>query len=188
MHLQGTFSRIQMDPASHPTLLPPQELHQLGLPWTTANTTMRKAFLPMPFSAQTQLGLIGCALCGSDRLPESNVLYLPLLWAMCFGPCTSLGRVLLDANTPTNAADWISLSGYICVQAALQNFTGASAISSSQYFGNGEDASRGDDLGGADEFMNRLSLQVRQDLNQVRNVASDVGRRLGDFVSNLNKY
>ena len=76
------------------------------------------------------------------------------------------------------------------MQAQLQMYTGAQSISSSQYFGDGSDpreASGGAD-GGADELINRLSLQVRQDLSQVGTVAKDVGRKLGDFVSNLNKY
>lgn len=78
------------------------------------------------------------------------------------------------------------------VQAQLQQYTDAQSISSSQYFGDGSDprnmGSSAGDAGGADEFMNRLSLQVRQDLNQVSTVAKDVGRRFGDFVQNLNKY
>lgn len=71
------------------------------------------------------------------------------------------------------------------VQAQLQQFTGASAISSSDYFGDGPE-----DRGGggapedsADEFMNRLSLQVRQDVSQVKNMATEAGRKIGDFVS-----
>lgn len=69
------------------------------------------------------------------------------------------------------------------VQAQLQQFTGASAISSSDYFGNGSDAKdRADD--GADEFMNIFPLQVRQDVTQVKNLATEAGRKIGDFVSN----
>lgn len=70
------------------------------------------------------------------------------------------------------------------MQAPLQQFTGASAISSSDYFGDGPGHQGGGaEEGSADEFMNRLSLQVRQDVSQVKTLASEAGRKIGDFVS-----
>jgi hypothetical protein len=70
-------------------------------------------------------------------------------------------------------------------------YTGAQSISSAQYFGDGSDA-RGAGAGGAgdsaDELIGRLGMHMRQELSQVSTVAKDVGRRFGDFVSNLNKY
>lgn len=72
---------------------------------------------------------------------------------------------------------------FVMVQAQLQQFTGASAISSSDYFGDGSDVKdRGGD--GADEFMSIFPLQVRQDVTQVKNLATEAGRKIGDFVSN----
>lgn len=68
----------------------------------------------------------------------------------------------------------------VTVQATLQQFTGASAISSSDYFGDGPTSQGRADEGPADEFMNRLS----HDVTQVKNLATEAGRKIGDLVSN----
>eukprot|EP00892_Ulva_mutabilis_P003827 jgi/Ulvmu1/1816/UM119_0034.1 len=69
-------------------------------------------------------------------------------------------------------------------KAQLQQFTGASAISSSDYFGDRPEAKGTSGVeDSADEFMNRLSIQVRQDVSQVKNMATEAGRKIGDFVS-----
>jgi hypothetical protein len=78
------------------------------------------------------------------------------------------------------------------MQAQLKQYAGASSISSADYFGDGasaDPAARGGGGGSnADEFMSRLSLQVRQEMSQAKNIASDVGKRLGTFMQSLNNH
>jgi hypothetical protein len=71
------------------------------------------------------------------------------------------------------------------LQSQLRNFNGASAISSADYFNDGS-TSEGADT--ADEFMNRLSLQVQQEMKHVSSVATAATRKVGNLLSNLNRY
>lgn len=64
----------------------------------------------------------------------------------------------------------------------IGQFSGATAISSSDYFENG-DADVGSPT--AEQMMSRMALQARQDLSQMRTMASSVGRKLGDMAGNL---
>ena len=66
-------------------------------------------------------------------------------------------------------------------KAKINQYSGANAISSSDYFGEGE-REGGDDAGA---FIDRLSLQARQDLAQVKTMAGAVTRKLGDMAGNL---
>lgn len=66
------------------------------------------------------------------------------------------------------------------LQARMGQFTGATSISSSQYYNDG--AEDDDDQG---EFMNRLTLQAQQDMQQVRNMAAVAGSKLGTLAGNL---
>ncbi|GAX79406.1 hypothetical protein CEUSTIGMA_g6847.t1 [Chlamydomonas eustigma] len=77
-------------------------------------------------------------------------------------------------------------------QSRLNKFHGAAAISSSDYFGNGNnehvDRSAGRvpsgdmDLSAAD-LVNRLSMQARQDLNSMKEIAGNVSQTLTGFAS-----
>jgi hypothetical protein len=78
-----------------------------------------------------------------------------------------------------------------CVQDQLRQFNGASAISSADYFGDSGGVVGGGGGGGetsADEFMSRLSLQMQQEMRQVSNIASEAGRKVGNLLSNFNRY
>jgi ADP-ribosylation factor GTPase-activating protein 2/3 len=77
-------------------------------------------------------------------------------------------------------------------QARINKFHGAAAISSSDYFGNGDDedvgrgagrGSSGDmDLSAAD-LVHRISIQARQDLNSMKEMAGNVSQTLSGFAS-----
>lgn len=62
----------------------------------------------------------------------------------------------------------------------MGQFTGATSISSSQYYNDG-----GEDDDDQGEFMNRLTLQAQQDMQQVRNMAAVAGSKLGTLAGNL---
>lgn len=74
-----------------------------------------------------------------------------------------------------------------CLQAQLRNFNGASAISSADYFNDGSGSTSGG-VDTADEFMNRLSLQMQQEMKHVSSVATEATRKVGNLLSNLNRY
>lgn len=75
-------------------------------------------------------------------------------------------------------------------QAQLRQFNGAAAISSADYFNDSSAQHNSGGLmdGNADEFMNKLSMQVQQEMRQVSSMASQAGRKLGDMMTNLNRY
>jgi ADP-ribosylation factor GTPase-activating protein 2/3 len=87
-------------------------------------------------------------------------------------------------------------------QARLSRFQGSQAISSSDYFGRGEDGGGGGSSfaggsgGGADgadfdvtagELMNKLSFQAKQDMAQIKNIAGTASKKLGDMASSFIK-
>ena len=88
----------------------------------------------------------------------------------------------------------------LCVQQQLRQYSGATAISSADYFGEegggGGGGGGGGSAGGygasagaaADDFMNKLSMQVQQDIRGVTQAAGAASRKLGSMLSNLNKY
>ena len=65
-------------------------------------------------------------------------------------------------------------------KATMGKYSTSNAISSSDYFNEG-----GSDGGDGSAFIDRLSLQARQDLNQVKSIASNVSRKLGDMAGSL---
>lgn len=72
-------------------------------------------------------------------------------------------------------------------QNRLNKFTGATAISSADYFGR-EEASKSGDLDiSASDLVNRLSFQAKQDLQQVKQIASSASRKLTSMASNFLK-
>lgn len=82
------------------------------------------------------------------------------------------------------------------LQARLSKFTGATSISSADYYGDGRSSggnnmSRGSDgnLGDMDisaaDLVNRLSVQARQDLAQAGAVVSSVAGKLGSLAKGL---
>jgi len=64
--------------------------------------------------------------------------------------------------------------------ARLDRFTGASAISSADYYGRDEAASSGMD---ASDMFQRLSLQAKQDVSNMRSAATEAGKKLAGMAS-----
>lgn len=101
--------------------------------------------------------------------------------------CVPLIKCWAGTAAICRACDWVARRA----QAQLKQYAAASSISSADYFGDGSAAnaaSQGSGEPDSDEFMSRLSLQMRQEMSQVKGMASDVGKRLGNFMQSLNNY
>mmetsp|Transcript_3828 Transcript_3828/g.11056 ORF Transcript_3828/g.11056 Transcript_3828/m.11056 type:complete len:475 (+) Transcript_3828:191-1615(+) len=84
-------------------------------------------------------------------------------------------------------------------QARLSRFQGSQSISSSDYFGREDGSGRGGGGGGggggsnadfdvtAGELMSKLSVQAKQDMTQIKNMAGTASRKLGDMASSFLK-
>mmetsp|Transcript_5588 Transcript_5588/g.15627 ORF Transcript_5588/g.15627 Transcript_5588/m.15627 type:complete len:435 (+) Transcript_5588:171-1475(+) len=61
----------------------------------------------------------------------------------------------------------------------IQQFSGASAISSADYYGRNEGSSGMD----ANDMFHRMSLQAKQDMSNVKSIASETGKKLAGMAS-----
>ncbi|XP_047321641.1 probable ADP-ribosylation factor GTPase-activating protein AGD9 [Impatiens glandulifera] len=67
-------------------------------------------------------------------------------------------------------------------QISLQSYSGSTAISSADLFGQGSDNMN--DFNASD-LINRLSFQAQQDLSSLKNIAGETGKKLSSLASNL---
>lgn len=76
-------------------------------------------------------------------------------------------------------------------RARLSQFQGSQAISSSDYFGRDEGRGGGGSPADFDvtagELMSKLSVQARQDMAQIKDIAGSASRKFGDMASNFLK-
>lgn len=71
-------------------------------------------------------------------------------------------------------------------QTKINQFSGATAISSADYFGRDESKSGELDISASD-LVNRLSFQAKQDLQQVKQLASSASKKFSSMASNFLK-
>jgi len=90
-----------------------------------------------------------------------------------FGNAKSISSSMFNDTAPTGQ-DYEK-------SARLNQFSGAAAISSADYYGRDEGGSNMD----ANDMMNRLSMQARQDMGSMKQVASATGKKLAGMASNF---
>ncbi|CAK0782048.1 hypothetical protein CVIRNUC_005538 [Coccomyxa viridis] len=103
-----------------------------------------------------------------------------------FGNAKSISSAQFNADEESKTMDYEK-------QARLSRFQGANAISSADFYDNGEGGGSGPARAGSDfditagDLVNRLSMQAKQDFNQVKDIAGQAGRKFSNLAQNFIK-